>query len=182
MKKNILVVDDDRVMLKFISKLLAREGHEVVTAEDGFAALNLLSSFTPDIMFFDLIMPKIDGSKLIQIVRSMPQMNNCYLVIISAAMAEVDFDFEETGAVPTDTEDLVNMTLSVAGSEVAFILVEQQTGGFKISFRSRCATDCSRLAEHFGGGGHKAAAGAFIQETPEVALAQVLDAVRSAMR
>ena len=98
MKKNILVVDDDRVMLKFISKLLTREGHEVVTAEDGFAALNLLSTFTPDIMFFDLIMPKIDGSKLIQIVRSMPQLKECYLVIISAAVAEIDFDFEQTGA------------------------------------------------------------------------------------
>jgi len=62
MKKKILVVDDDRVMLKFISKLLTREGHEVVTAEDGFAALTLLATFTPDIIFFDLIMPKIDGS------------------------------------------------------------------------------------------------------------------------
>ena len=98
MKKKILVVDDDRVMLKFISKLLMREGHEVVTAEDGFAALNLLATFTPDIMFFDLIMPKIDGSKLIQIVRSMPQLKDCYLVIISAAVAEIDFDFEQTGA------------------------------------------------------------------------------------
>lgn len=98
MKKKILVVDDDRVMLKFITKLLAREGHEVLTAEDGFAALNLLSTFTPDIMFFDLIMPKIDGGKLIKIVRSMPQLRNCYLVIISAAVAEIDFDFEETGA------------------------------------------------------------------------------------
>ncbi|MEE4262262.1 MAG: response regulator [Desulfobacteraceae bacterium] len=98
MKKNILVVDDDRVMLKFISKLLTREGHEVATAEDGFAALTLLSTFTPDIMFFDLIMPKIDGGKLIQIVRSMPQLKDCYLVIISAAVAEIDFDFEQTGA------------------------------------------------------------------------------------
>jgi len=98
MKKNILVVDDDRVMLKFFSKLLTREGHEVVTAEDGFAALNLLSTFTPDIIFFDLIMPKIDGGKLIQIVRSMPLLKHCYLVIISAAVAEIDFDFEQTGA------------------------------------------------------------------------------------
>ena len=98
MKKNILVVDDDRVMLKFIGKLLTREGHDVVTAEDGFAALTLLATFTPDIMFFDLIMPKIDGSKLIQIVRSMPQLKDCYLVIISAAVAEIDFDFEQTGA------------------------------------------------------------------------------------
>ena len=98
MKKKILVVDDDRVMLKFVTKLLTREEHEVLTAEDGFAALNLLSTFSPDIIFFDLIMPKIDGNKLIQIVRNMPQLNDCYLVIVSAAVAEIDFDFQETGA------------------------------------------------------------------------------------
>ncbi len=98
MKKKILVVDDDRVMLKFITKFLTREGHEVLTAEDGFAALDLLTSFSPDIIFFDLIMPKIDGNKLIQIVHSMAHLNDCYLVIISAAVAEIDFDFQETGA------------------------------------------------------------------------------------
>ena len=98
MKKKILVVDDDRVMLKFVTQMLKREGHEVQTAEDGFAALNLLAAFTPEIMFFDLIMPKIDGGKLIKIVRSMPQLKKCYLVIVSAAVAEIDFDFEETGA------------------------------------------------------------------------------------
>ena len=98
MKKNIMVVDDDRVMSKFITKFLRSEGHDVLTAEDGFAALNLLANFTPDIMFFDLIMPKIDGGKLIKIVRSMPRMKNCYLVITSAAVAEIDFDFEKTGA------------------------------------------------------------------------------------
>jgi len=98
MKKKILVADDDRVMLKFVANFLTREGHEVQTAEDGFAALNLLAAFIPDIMFFDLIMPKLDGGKLIKIARGMPRLNNCYLVIISAAVAEIDFDFEETGA------------------------------------------------------------------------------------
>jgi PAS domain S-box-containing protein len=98
MKKKILVVDDDRVILKFVTKLLEKEGHEVKTAGDGFAALNLLTAFTPDLMFFDLIMPKIDGDKLIKIVRTMPHLQDCYLVIISAAVAEIDFNFEATGA------------------------------------------------------------------------------------
>ncbi|MCU0603711.1 MAG: response regulator [Desulfobacterales bacterium] len=96
--KKILVVDDDRVILTFAGKLLTREGHEVVTASDGFEALNVLSAFTPDVIFFDLIMPKIDGDKLIQIVRSMPHLKNCFLVIVSAAVAEIDFNFQETGA------------------------------------------------------------------------------------
>jgi two-component system cell cycle sensor histidine kinase/response regulator CckA len=98
MKKKILVVDDDRVMLKYVTEFLTREGYEVGTAEDGFAALNLLATFTPDIMFFDLIMPKIDGEKLIQIVRNIPRLKDCHLVIVSAAVAEIDFNFHETGA------------------------------------------------------------------------------------
>ncbi len=73
-------------------------------------------------------------------------------------------DFRATGALPTDTEDVINMTLAIGTAKVAMIMVEQQSGGFKVSFRSRCSVDCSKLAEQFGGGGHKAAAGAFINE------------------
>ena len=98
MGKKILVVDDDRMLLKFTSDLLEKEGHEVATAQDGFAALNLLTTFFPDVMFFDLIMPKIDGDKLCHIVRKMPHLKDCYLVILSAAVAELDFDHTEIGA------------------------------------------------------------------------------------
>ena len=90
-------------------------------------------------------------------------------------------DFEEVGAHPSDTEDVINAGLGVKGAEVAVILVELLTGGFKISFRSRCALDCSQVASTFGGGGHKAAAGAFIKEPFETAQTRVLDAVRKAM-
>ncbi|MEX2174743.1 MAG: DHH family phosphoesterase [Pirellulaceae bacterium] len=90
-------------------------------------------------------------------------------------------DFTQTGALPSDTEDAINMALGIAGTEVAAILVEQPTGGFKISFRSRSRVDCSKLAEQFGGGGHKAAAGAFIQGSLAEAQPVVLDAVRRAM-
>jgi bifunctional oligoribonuclease and PAP phosphatase NrnA len=91
-------------------------------------------------------------------------------------------DFRATGAVPSDTEDIVNMMLQVAGAEVALMMVELATGGVKISFRSRNQVDCSMLAEKFGGGGHKAAAGATIFQPMPVARAQVLDAVRAAMK
>ncbi|HSO60679.1 MAG TPA: response regulator [Desulfobacterales bacterium] len=97
-KKKILVVDDDRVILTFAGKLLEREGHQVRTAADGFEALNVLSDFIPDVIFFDLIMPKIDGDKLVQIIRSMPRLKDSFLVIVSAVVAEVDFNFQATGA------------------------------------------------------------------------------------
>jgi phosphoesterase RecJ-like protein len=72
--------------------------------------------------------------------------------------------------------------LAIKGTQFAVILVEQKDGGFKISFRSRCAVDCSKLAEKYGGGGHKAAAGAFIKGPLSEVQPLVLDAVRAAMQ
>ncbi len=90
-------------------------------------------------------------------------------------------DFRRTGALPIDTEDVVNMTLAVAGSEVAVIFVEQKPDAFKISFRSRCEVDCNQVARQFGGGGHKAAAGASLEGPLDEVRGRVLDAVRAAM-
>jgi phosphoesterase RecJ-like protein len=112
-------------------------------------------------------------------------------VILSRTQVELDgrlahtyvrvSDFEQTGAKPSDTEDVINLTLGIADTEAAVILVEQLSGGFKLSFRSRCELDCSDVAQEFSGGGHKAAAGAFINETFEQAQRRVLDAVKLRM-
>ena len=97
---------------------------------------------------------------------------------ISTALRE---DFEETGASPADTEDVINMTLQIANVEAAVLFVEQNEGGCKVSFRSRGALDCSKLAELFGGGGHMAAAGAMFNGNYDVAKGPVLDALRTAL-
>jgi bifunctional oligoribonuclease and PAP phosphatase NrnA len=90
-------------------------------------------------------------------------------------------DFLATGAVSSDTEDIINTTLTVSGTQAAVIFVELASGGVKVSFRSRGQLDCSRLAEQFGGGGHKSAAGATLNEPFDAAQAKVLDAVRAAV-
>ena len=65
------------------------------------------------------------------------------------------------------------------------IFVEQLRGGFKLSFRSRCAMDCNEIAREFGGGGHKAAAGAFqegqLDEVRDRVLAVVRESVANAV-
>jgi bifunctional oligoribonuclease and PAP phosphatase NrnA len=90
-------------------------------------------------------------------------------------------DFSRLGAVPSDTEDVINQSLGIKGTEFAVILVEQLSGGFKLSFRSRSHVNCNDLAGLFGGGGHKAAAGAFVAGSLEEVQPRVLDAVRAAM-
>ena len=91
-------------------------------------------------------------------------------------------DIKEVQAQPADTEDLVNLTLAVKGTEVAVILIEQPDGRIKTSFRSRSQVDCNALAARFGGGGHKAAAGAILPRPFDVAHEQVLAAVDDACR
>jgi bifunctional oligoribonuclease and PAP phosphatase NrnA len=90
-------------------------------------------------------------------------------------------DYQATGAQPSDTEDLVNYPRSLLGVEVGLFFMEQPRGGVKVSFRSRARIDVARLAEQFGGGGHRLAAGAILETTLEEARSRVLEAVAGAL-
>ena len=90
-------------------------------------------------------------------------------------------DFERTGAIPPDTEDLVDFTVSIRGVDVGLLFIEQVRGGIKLSVRSRNGLDCSKLAGLFGGGGHRAAAGATLPDPLDESLPRVLQAVRAAL-
>jgi phosphoesterase RecJ-like protein len=89
-------------------------------------------------------------------------------------------DYVATGAVPGDTEDLINYPRSVEGVEVALLFIEQPGGGTKVSFRAKSA-DVSKLAERFGGGGHKLAAGARTDDPLPQTRDLVLKAVEEAL-
>jgi phosphoesterase RecJ-like protein len=91
-------------------------------------------------------------------------------------------DYAETGSTPPDTEDLINFPRSVEGVEVALLFIEQRGGGVKVSLRSRAAVDVDKIAERFGGGGHRLAAGATLPGNMADARAEVLEAVQAALR
>jgi len=90
-------------------------------------------------------------------------------------------DYQKTGALPQDSEDLVNYVRSVAGVEVGLLFMEQPRGGVKVSFRSRQRIDVGRLAEQLGGGGHRLASGAILPTSLDDARARVLAAVAAAL-
>jgi phosphoesterase RecJ-like protein len=89
-------------------------------------------------------------------------------------------DYAQTRAIPQDSEDLVNYTLSIAGVEVGLFFMEQPAGGIKVSLRSRSA-DVGKVAERFGGGGHRLASGVILQTTLDEARKQVIAAVAEVM-
>lgn len=90
-------------------------------------------------------------------------------------------DFAECDAQQTDTEDAINSLLTVAGTEVAVLFVELEPDVTKVSLRSRSDFDVRQVAEQFGGGGHRAAAGITYPGSREGAQRAILDAVRESM-
>ena len=93
-----------------------------------------------------------------------------------------DEDFEQTGALRSETDDFINMALAVEGVGVAAMFTEHPVGTIKVSLRSRLsAVDCSLVTEQFGGGGHRAAAGATLQGDLNEVRVRVLAALRAAL-
>ena len=69
MAKKILIVDDEADFIKMISVRLIANGYTVVTASDGKEGLAKIASENPDAVLLDILMPKIDGLRVLKIVR-----------------------------------------------------------------------------------------------------------------
>lgn len=72
-------------------------------------------------------------------------------------------DFRRTGAAYSDTENLIDECRRIATVEVAALFVEQKDGTYRCSLRSDGPVDVRKIAQKFGGGGHKMAAATFVQ-------------------
>jgi chemosensory pili system protein ChpA (sensor histidine kinase/response regulator) len=84
----VMVVDDSLTVRKITSRLLAKEGYQVVTAKDGVDALQHLQEIVPDVMLVDIEMPRMDGFELTKNVRSDPQTAHIPIIMITSRTAE----------------------------------------------------------------------------------------------
>lgn len=100
--------------------------------------------------------------------------------LLSTAITQADLN--AVGAEATDTEDVINRLLSVAGVEVALLFLELGPEETKVSLRSRSTFDVNQVAACFGGGGHKAASGVRYPGPLREAEPAVLAAVSEAMQ
>jgi twitching motility two-component system response regulator PilG len=62
----VLVIDDSKTIRRTAETLLTKEGCEVFTAVDGFDALSKIADHQPDIVFVDIMMPRLDGTRLVR--------------------------------------------------------------------------------------------------------------------
>lgn len=84
MVTRIMVVDDEVGALTLIGIMLERGGFEVLKAGDAYAALDLLSTETPDMIILDVMMPGMDGIELCRQIRTASRTQNTPVLILSA--------------------------------------------------------------------------------------------------
>lgn len=84
---SVLIIEDEKNILTFMSKALKANGYRVLTADSGKSGLSLISSQCPDVILLDLGLPDIDGNDIIVSVR---QWTSCPIIVVSARTAERD--------------------------------------------------------------------------------------------
>src|SRR5512132_2145148 len=83
----VLVVDDERSMRELLTIVLKRDGHEVLVAEDGRAALEILRRQRVDILITDIRMPEMNG---VDVLREAKQLDPAIISIVMTAFASTD--------------------------------------------------------------------------------------------
>jgi chemosensory pili system protein ChpA (sensor histidine kinase/response regulator) len=84
----VMVVDDSLTVRKFTTRLLAREGFEVVTARDGVDALKLLSDHAPSVILLDIEMPRMDGFEFAKTIKGDAKTRDIPIVMITSRTAD----------------------------------------------------------------------------------------------
>ncbi|GIJ49084.1 hypothetical protein Val02_59700 [Virgisporangium aliadipatigenens] len=97
----VVAVDDEPDMLQLVSRVLTREGHVVISAPDGVAALEAVRKHRPDLVISDNQMPRMTGLDLCRSLRADPEHAHVPVVIASGSVAAGDPRLDEAGV--TDT-------------------------------------------------------------------------------
>jgi len=87
-RRLVMVVDDSLTVRKFTTRLLTREGFEVVTARDGIDALKLLSEHTPDVILLDIEMPRMDGFEFAKTIKGDAKTALIPVIMITSRTAD----------------------------------------------------------------------------------------------
>lgn len=80
----VLVIDDSNTIRRSAEIFLKQAGHDIVLAEDGFDALAKLSDFKPDLVFCDILMPRLDGYQTCAIIKRNPQFASVPVIMLSS--------------------------------------------------------------------------------------------------
>jgi len=90
MPRRVLVVDDEKPIVRLLQVNLEQAGYEVAVAYDGRDALKRLDSFDPELLVLDIAMPFADGFEILEIIKSDPLSKKLPVVFLTAKSHEHD--------------------------------------------------------------------------------------------
>lgn len=80
----VMIIDDDKFMVKVISDCLEREGYEVFGANDFSSAMELIYHVTPDIILLDVILPKMNGYEICRLLRNDTRTSHLPIIMLTS--------------------------------------------------------------------------------------------------
>lgn len=90
--KKIMIVEDDPTLRDIYTTRFRAEGYEIVTASDGEAALTVAVQEKPDLILLDIMMPKISGFDVLDILRDTEETKNAKIIVMSALSQTADIE------------------------------------------------------------------------------------------
>ena len=94
MRNKVLLVEDEKTLLRIVEDMLSREGYDVTTATNGVDAINLFKSSTPDIVIADVMMPRMDGFEMVRKIRKFNDEVPILFITARSAIDDVVEGFE----------------------------------------------------------------------------------------
>lgn len=80
----VMVIDDSQTIRRTAETLLVKEGYEVITAADGFEALAKIADQNPDLIFIDIMMPRLDGYQACALIKSNSRYCKTPVIMLSS--------------------------------------------------------------------------------------------------
>ncbi len=80
----VMLIDDSRTIRRSAETMLSREGCEVITANDGFEALSLIHKHEPDLIFVDIMMPRLDGYQTCAIIKNNSRFQKVPVIMLTS--------------------------------------------------------------------------------------------------
>tara|TARA_B100000965_G_scaffold101046_1_gene82921 strand:- start:527 stop:1201 length:675 start_codon:yes stop_codon:yes gene_type:complete len=102
-KSRILLVDDEKDILEFLSYNLRKEGFEIETANNGKTALSKLSKFIPDLIILDVMMPEMDGIEVCEKIREEEKFDDILIIFLTARSE----DYSELAGFSAGADDYI---------------------------------------------------------------------------
>lgn len=92
MAHRILVVDDEPALLRLMDFVLARHGYTLLSATNGEEALALAREHRPDLIVLDIMMPRVDGYQVAEVLRADAELASIPIIMLTAKAQEEDIE------------------------------------------------------------------------------------------